>query len=81
MTCGKYDLVIADEIICAMNAELITPEEILQLIDKRPQSVELVLTGRNATQKIIKKADLVTEMRKVRHPFDKGFPARKGIEY
>ena len=81
MTCGKYDLVIADEIICAMNAELITPEEILQLIDKRPQSVELVLTGRNAPKKIIKKTDLVTEMRKVRHPFDRGIAARKGIEY
>lgn len=81
MLCGKYDLVIADEIFCALNAELITAKEILRLIDKKPLSVELVLTGRNAPKKIIKKADLVTEMRKIKHPFDRGIGGRKGIEY
>ena len=81
MICGKYDLVIADEIFCALNAGLIKAEEILRLIDEKPLSVELVLTGRNAPQKIIKKADLVTEMRKIKHPFDKGISGRKGIEF
>ena len=81
VACGKYDLVIADEIICALNAGLISAEDILQLIGKKPSPVELVLTGRNAPDRIIKRADLVTEMRKVRHPFDKGFHARKGIEF
>jgi len=81
LTSRKYDLVIGDEIICALNAELISMEDIMKLIVKKPSSVELVLTGRNAPKKIINKTDLVTEMRKVRHPFDKGLSARKGIEY
>jgi len=81
MAGGKYDLVIADEIICAVNAGLISAKDVLGLIDKKPSSVELVLTGRNAPARIIKRSDLVTEMRKIRHPFDKGINGRKGIEY
>ena len=81
MISEKHDLVIADEIICAMNAGLLTAKEILRLIDKKPPMVELVLTGRNAPNQIIKRADLVTEMRKIRHPFDKGICGRKGIEF
>jgi cob(I)alamin adenosyltransferase len=81
MTSGKYDLVIADEIICAINAALISTKDVLCLIDKKPASVELVLTGRNAPRQIVKHSDLVTEMRKIRHPFDKGIGGRKGIEY
>ncbi len=81
MTCGKYDLVIADEIICAVNAGLIPLKEVLCLIEKKPAVVELVLTGRNAPKQIVKRSDLVTEMRKIKHPFDKGIRARKGIEY
>jgi len=78
---GIYDVVIADEIICAVNAGLVTVKEVLRLVDQKPPDVELVLTGRNAPNRIIKRADLVTEMRKIRHPFDKGFSARKGIEF
>jgi len=78
---GKYDLVIADEIICAVNAGLISAKDVLHLIDRKPASVELVLTGRNAPNQIIKHSDLVTEMRKIRHPFDKGISSRKGIEF
>lgn len=81
MTGGKYDLVIADEIICAVNAGLISAKEVLRLIHKKPAAVEFVLTGRNAPNQIIKRSDLVTEMRKIRHPFDKGISGRKGIEY
>ena len=81
MISGKYDLVIADEIICAVNAGLISAKEALHLIDRKPAAVELVLTGRNAPNQIIKRSDLVTEMRKIRHPFDKGIGARKGIEF
>lgn len=77
----KYDLVICDEIFCALGAGLICAEDVLKLLDAKPPMVEIVLTGRGAPAKIIKKADLVTEMRKVRHPFDGGIPARKGIEY
>ena len=81
MISGKYDLVIADEIICAVNAGLITAREVLRLIAKKPPDVELVLTGRNAPNQIMKQADLITEMKKIKHPFDKGLGGRKGIEY
>lgn len=81
MISGKYDLVIADEIICTVNAGLISAKDVLCLIDRKPLSVELVLTGRNAPHQIIKRSDLVTEMRKIRHPFDKGVRGRKGIEF
>ncbi|MDO9543263.1 MAG: cob(I)yrinic acid a,c-diamide adenosyltransferase [Kiritimatiellia bacterium] len=77
----KYDLVIADEINCAVNAGLISEEKILHLIKKKPPDVELVLTGRNAPSQIMKRADLITEMKKIRHPFDKGEDGRRGIEF
>ena len=78
---GKYDVVIADEINCAVKAGLIAVRELSALLDKKPASVELVLTGRNAPASIMRRADLVTEMRKIKHPFDKGTAGRKGIEY
>lgn len=78
---GKYDLVVADEILCALKAGLITTKELTALLDKKPGSVELVLTGRHAPISIISRADLVTEMRKIKHPFDKGINARRGIEF
>lgn len=81
MLSGKYDLVIADEINCAVKAGLITAKEVLRLIDKKPLKVELVLTGRNAPRRIIKRADLITEMRNIRHPFDRDGLERKGIEF
>lgn len=81
MLCKKYDLIIADEINCAVKAGLITAKEILHLIDKKPPAVELVLTGRNAPRQIMKRADLVTEMRKIKHPFDRGEAGRRGIEF
>jgi cob(I)alamin adenosyltransferase len=81
LTAGKFDLVIADEIFCALKAGLISIKELSALLDKKPASVELVLTGRNAPREIIKRADLVTEMRKRKHPFDKGTGGRKGIEF
>ncbi|MEM3464614.1 MAG: cob(I)yrinic acid a,c-diamide adenosyltransferase [Candidatus Bathyarchaeia archaeon] len=77
----EYDLVILDEVNVALNLKLISLEEVLELIKKKPKHVELVLTGRYAPKEIIEAADLVTEMREVKHPFKKGFQARKGIEY
>jgi cob(I)alamin adenosyltransferase len=81
ITGGKYDLVVLDEINCACFFGLIKTEDVLQLIKDKPPHVELILTGRNATKKLIEAADLVTEMRKIKHPYDKGIGARKGIEY
>ena len=78
---GEYDIVILDEISVALNLKLISLEKVLELIKHKPKHVELVLTGRSAPEEIIKAADLVTEMREVKHPFHKGYQARKGIEY
>ena len=81
ITGGKYDLVVLDEINCACFFGLIGVDDVLQLIKDKPPHVELILTGREADKKLIEAADLVTEMRKIKHPFDKGIDARKGIEY
>jgi len=78
---GEYDIVILDEINVALSLKLISLEEVLELIRNKPKHVELVLTGRNVPNEIIEAADLVTEMREVKHPYNKGFQARKGIEY
>jgi cob(I)alamin adenosyltransferase len=78
---GEYDMVILDEINVALNLKLISLKEVLELIKKKPKHVELVLTGRYAPNEIVEAADLVTEMREVKHPFKKGCQARKGIEY
>jgi len=78
---GNYDLVVLDEVNVALGFKLIELDEVVKLIRDKPPNVELILTGRYADNKIIEMADLVTEMVKVRHPFDKGIKARKGIEY
>lgn len=78
---GEYDVVILDEICVALHLHLVAPQEVLRLIRTRPHHVELVLTGRYAPPEIIEVADLVTEMKEIKHPFRKGVPPRKGIEY
>ncbi|MCL1811197.1 MAG: cob(I)yrinic acid a,c-diamide adenosyltransferase [Methanomassiliicoccaceae archaeon] len=78
---GKYDLVILDEINNAMSWKLLSPEEVITMLKGRPENIEVVLTGRGAPKEIVEYADLVTEMTLIKHPFDKGVRARKGIEY
>jgi cob(I)alamin adenosyltransferase len=78
---GHYDLVVLDEINVALDFHLIEMDDVISLIKNRPPHVELILTGRNADVTLIEMADLVTEMVKVKHPFDKGVKARQGIEY
>lgn len=77
---GDYDIVILDEVNMAVHMGLILVEDLLELIQQKPSHVELVLTGRYAKPEILKRADLVTEMRNVRHYYDKGIGARRGIE-
>ncbi|AIS51510.1 Cob(I)yrinic acid a,c-diamide adenosyltransferase BtuR [Thermoanaerobacter kivui] len=77
---GDYDIVIVDEAMAAIHRGLLTVEEVVRLIDEKPETVELVLTGRSAPQEIIEKADLVTEMKEIKHYFKKGVPVRVGIE-
>jgi cob(I)alamin adenosyltransferase len=77
---GDYDLVILDELNCAIEFELVPLDEVKQMIQSKPPRTELVITGRNAHPDIIELADLVTEMREVKHYFNAGQQARVGIE-
>lgn len=77
---GEYDLVILDELNCIADFGLVPIADVCALIEARPEHVELVLTGRNVPAEIIALADLVTEMREVKHYFHAGQSARKGIE-
>jgi cob(I)alamin adenosyltransferase len=76
-----YDLLILDEIVFCLSKGLAKLEDIKNVIDKRDPAVEIVLTGRGATKELIAMADLVTEMKNIKHPFDKGIGARRGIEF
>ena len=80
VTSGNYDMVVLDEINCAMYFGLIGVEEVLDLIRTKPEHTELILTGRCAPDEIIDAADLVTEMREIKHYYNEGVEARKGIE-
>jgi cob(I)alamin adenosyltransferase len=77
----EYDLVILDEINVALNLKLIDVKEVIDLIKNKPKRVELILTGRYAPPEVIEVADLVTEMKEIKHPYTRGIPPRKGIEY
>ena len=81
MLSGNYDMVVLDEVNIALYFKLIELDEVVRLIGDKPRNVELILTGRYADAKLIELADLVTEMVKLKHPYDKGVKARKGIEY
>ena len=78
---GTIDVVILDEINCVMDKKLVSVDEVLDLIKHKPRHVELILTGRGAPEEILDVADYVSEIRRVKHPYDKGILARKGIEY
>jgi cob(I)alamin adenosyltransferase len=78
---GDYDLVVMDEVNVAVCYNLVGLDKIITLIKDKPLHVELILTGRYADPKLLEIADLVTEMVKIKHPFDEGIQARKGIEY
>jgi cob(I)alamin adenosyltransferase len=79
-TSGKYNVVIMEEANVAAKLGLLSVENILKIMDEKPKDVELVITGRGADPRIIEKADLVTEMKEVKHYFQKGIKARIGIE-
>ncbi len=77
---GKYDMVILDEINVAVDYQLVSLEEVMDLLTNKPESLELVLTGRYAHPEITKIADVVTEMLEIKHPYQQGVLARKGID-
>ncbi len=77
---GGYRIVVLDEVNTLLHFGIVPLEPVLRLLDGKPAAVELVLTGRYAPQAILDRADLVTEMREVRHYYQQGVPAREGIE-
>lgn len=77
----KYDIIILDEIIFCLSKKLANIRWIKNIVKSKEPSVEIILTGRGATKELIKLADLVTEMKEIKHPFRKNVKARKGIEY
>jgi len=81
MLSGNYNLVVLDEVNVATAWGLVGLDKVIELINDKPQNVELILTGRKADAKLIELADLVTECVEVKHPYKKGIKARRGIEY
>jgi len=78
---GKFDVVILDEINYAVQLELLKLDDVIDLIKSKPAELDLVLTGNHATKEIIELADLVTEMKEIKHPFKSGLKAKKGIDF
>jgi len=81
MLSGKYDLVVLDEVNVASAWGLVGLDDVIKLIEDKPENVELILTGRYADQRLIELADLVTEMVAIKHPFNEGIKARPGLDY
>ena len=78
---GNYDLVVLDEISLAIFYKIISTEEVLEFLKNKPEKVEIILTGRYMPEEIVRLADLVTEMKEVKHPYSRGISARWGIDY
>jgi cob(I)alamin adenosyltransferase len=77
----SWDMLVLDEINIAVRDGFLKEEEVLALLETKPEKLELVLTGRGVTEKIMEKADLVSEVREVKHPYNQGIKCREGIEY
>jgi len=78
---GKYDMIILDEINVAVDYNLIQLKDVIKLLEGKPKKLELILTGRYAHPEIVRCADLVTEMLEIKHPYQQGVEARKGIDF
>lgn len=81
ITSGAYRIVILDEINVAVRLNLIDIEDLLDLVKAKPEKLHLIITGRGADPKLIEAADMVTEMREIKHPYQKGIEAQRGIDY
>ena len=77
----EYDIIVLDEINIALDKKLLSLDEVIEVIQQKPPDLHLILTGRNAPKKLIQLADLVSEVKEIKHPYKKGILAQKGIEY
>ena len=78
---GQADVLVLDELCAALNRGMVPQDEVTALLDGCPASLEVVITGREPPQALVERADYITEMKKIRHPFDRGIRARPGIEW
>ena len=81
MRSQKYDILVLDELNVAVTLGLIDIQQVIKMLDEKPPALHVIITGRNAGGELIEKADLVTEMKEIKHPFHKGIKAQKGIDY
>ena len=81
MMSGKFNVVILDEINYAIQLELLKLGDVIDMIKSKPAELDLVLTGNHAAKEVIELADLVTEMKEIKHPFKSGIKAKKGIDF
>lgn len=77
----SYDLLILDEVIAGISAGMVSEEAVLEFLRNRPEGLEVVLTGRNPSKELLEMGDYITEMKKRKHPYDEGIPARRMVEY
>ena len=78
---GAFDLIVLDEINYAISYKMLDPEKVVEALKNKPEGIHVILTGRNAHPALIELADLVTEMREIKHPYQQGIQAQRGIEY
>ncbi len=78
---GKWDIIVADEIIGAVSGKLLPASKVEKLIQAKPQEVDLILTGHHCPKRLMELADLVTEMKEIKHPYQKGILAKKAIDF
>ena len=81
VTEGQYDVVVLDELLGAISADLVPLDEVLALVRSKPAALHLVLTGRGAPPELVEAADLVSEIRPIKHPYEQGIKAQRGIEF
>jgi len=79
--CGDYDCIVLDEILDAVNLGMISEEQLVTFLEERKGKSEVILTGRDPSERLLSLADYVTEMKKKKHPYERGVAARRGIEY
>lgn len=77
----KYDMIVLDEVSTAVEAGMLSEHDVYEFVSNVPKNIEVVMTGHNPSERILELADYVTEMKKIKHPFDKGVQARFGIEF
>lgn len=79
--CSPFDVLFLDEVLCAVQHNLLSEEKLLSFLEHKPRGLEIILTGHEVSDRLLTVADYVTELRKVKHPYDQGTSAREGIEY